>query len=219
MNKNCVLMFGHMRYIDVNYIDSFFSDFDVFIHTSNNHNFDNQIKLIKNLKSYESNSYDFSHLPEYKQRGRVRNIHSMWRSVYLCGSMKSKYEQISNEKYERVLIQRSDLVFNNHISFDEIDYNTVCTHDTNYKDNCVEFINDHMCITNSENADKYTSLFNYITDYFHRPIEFVSEIILRTHIEDMKLKHNTHIFDYSIKARNVHGEPDDWKSIERRMRH
>lgn len=216
MNKSCLLMFGHMRYIDVNYINSFFSNFDVFVHTSNTHSFENQIKSITNLKSYECNSYDFSYLPEYKHRGRVRNIHSMWRSIFICGSMKRKYEETHASKYERVLIQRSDLVFNDSIPYDSIDYDTICTHDTNFRGDCVGFINDHMCLTNSDNADKYTSLFNYITDYFNRPIEFVSEIILRTHMEDMHLRHSTHIFDYSIKARNVHGEPEDWKSIERR---
>lgn len=217
MNKNCLLMFGHMRYLDVNYINSFFSDFDVFIHTSNNHNFTDQINSIVNLKHYESSTCDFSHLPEYKHRGRVRNIHSMWRSVNLCGTMKIKHEELMNQKYERVLIQRSDLVFNSPIPYDSVNYNTICTHDTNYKNECIGFVNDHMCLTNSENADQYTSLFNYITNYLHRPVEFVSEIILRVHLEDMKLKHSMCIFDYSIKARNVHGEPDDWKSIERRF--
>jgi hypothetical protein len=216
MKKNCLLMFGHMRYIDVNYINNFFSDFDVFIHSSNTHDFIDQINSITNLKQYESSTYDFSYLPEYKQRGRVRNIHSMWRSVNICGSMKIKHEELMNQKYERVLIQRSDLIFNSSIPYDSIDYNTICTHDTNYKNDCFGFVNDHMCLTNSENADKYTSLFNYITDYLNRPIEFVSEIILRVHLEEMKLKHSMCIFDYSIKARNIHGEPDDWKSIDRR---
>lgn len=217
MNKSCLLMFGHMRYIDVNYINSFFSNFDVFIHTSNTHSFENQIKTITNLKSYECSSYDFSHLPEHKDRGRVRNIYSMWRSVSICGSMKRKNEELFGQKYKQVLIQRSDLIFNSQIPYNLIDFDTICTHDTNYRNECTGFINDHMCLTNSKNADKYASLFDYIDGYFNHPNEFVSEIILRTHMENMKLKHSMYIFDYSIKARNVHNEPEDWKSIERRF--
>jgi len=216
MNDNCLLMFGHMRYIDVNYINNFFSNFDVFIQSSNTHNFDEQIKSINNLKHYESNVLDFSHLPEKKGQGRVRNIYSMWRSVFLCGSMKVKHEEIRNKKYERVLIQRSDLVFNNSINFGSIDHNTVCTHDSNFRGNRKHLINDHMCVTNSENADRYTSLFNNIDDYFNRSHDFVSENILRLHIDSLKIPHSIHIFDYSIKARDVHKETKDWKSIERR---
>ena len=216
MNPNCLLMFGHMRYMDVNYVNNFFHDFDIFIHSSNKHSFDESIGSVINLVDYESSECSFDHLPVYKQRGRVRNIYSMWRSVQCCGQMKQRYEQKNGIKYNRVLIQRSDLVFNSPIPYESINYDTVCTHDTNYKNECSGFVNDHMCLTSSENADKYTSLFSCLTDYFNSSCEFVSEIILRLHLEQTKVQHSTFIFDYSIKARYVHGEPDDWKSIERR---
>jgi hypothetical protein len=100
---------------------------------------------------------------------RVLAHYSRWYGFKEVMKLKSEYEKENNFKYDLVINARFDLCFNRSINFDNIDTNKFHIPElpgSNYgwPSGSPEIL-DHMFGSNSENMDKYSSLFDKLDEY------------------------------------------------------
>lgn len=195
--RKCICIFGEYRVFDNDYINNVFGDYDVFIHSNVDYVYIN----IKKLKGYlidtcinnTVNAIDTLYGKTYPNK-----IYSMFYSVMMSNQLKLKYEEDNNFKYDLVIMVRSDLFFDIDTNF-VLDTNVLNINDNMYSGIHVnKFLNDHFCISSSENIDKYSSLYKNINEYVTND-EMVAEIILKKHIDKMLLNTKLSKFTYIIK--------------------
>lgn len=117
--------------------------------------------------------------------------YSMFYSIKVSNDLKLLYEKKNNFKYDAVIRCRFDILIENFdINLSEIDLSYIYTDTVGNG-----FPNDQFGLSNSENMDYYSSLFDKIDNYYNEGVRnFVGERLLRYHLKDSKL-----IFTNKIK--------------------
>jgi len=110
----------------------------------------------------------------------IKTSHSMFYSIMKCNDLKLKYEQYNNFKYDCVVRARFDYNLNTKIDVSKLDLNNIyvnngCTHEKL----CV---NDHIAISNSDNIDYYSDVFNNIDNIYNEGSRYNPEVILGRYI-------------------------------------
>ena len=110
----------------------------------------------------------------------IKTSHSMFYSIMKCNDLKLKYEQDNNFKYDCVIRARFDYNLNTKIDVSKLDLNNIyvnngCTHENL----CV---NDHISISNSDNIDYYSDVFNNIDNIYNKGSRYNPEVILGRYI-------------------------------------
>ena len=110
--------------------------------------------------------------------------YSMFYSIKVSNDLKSFYEKKNNFKYDAVIRCRFDISIENFdINLSEIDLSYIYTDTVGNG-----FPNDQFGLSNSENMDYYSSLFDKINNYYNEGVRnFVGERLLRYHLKDSKL--------------------------------
>jgi len=119
------------------------------------------------------------------EKQRPLSLYSMYYSILKSNELKSKYEVEKQFKYDLVIRCRFDIIFNTF----NLDLETINTDLVYVSGEINPYPNDQFAVSNSENMDKYASLFNNIKLYYGKGFkEFVNEKILRYHISEQNLK-------------------------------
>lgn len=110
----------------------------------------------------------------------IKASHSMFYSIMKCNDLKIKYEKDNNFKYDCVIRARFDYNLNTKIDVSKLDLNNIyvnngCTHEKL----CV---NDHIAISNSDNIDYYSDVFNNIDNIYNEGSRYNPEVILGRYI-------------------------------------
>lgn len=120
------------------------------------------------------------------------SLYSMYYSVKTSNSLKKFYENKNNFVYDIVIRARFDILFEKFdIDFNDIDLSYIYTHTVG-----LDHPNDQFAISNSENMDYYSSLFDKIDDYYKEGFDrFVGERLLKYHLKNKlhiseKIKNN-----------------------------
>lgn len=110
----------------------------------------------------------------------IETSHSMFCSIMKCNDLKIKYEKDNNFKYDCVIRARFDYNLNTKIDVSKLDLNNIyvnngCTHEQ-------LCINDHIAISNSDNIDYYSDVFNNIDNIYNEGSRYNPEVILGRYI-------------------------------------
>jgi hypothetical protein len=120
------------------------------------------------------------------------SLYSMFYSIKISNELKKFYEIKNNFKYDVVIRCRFDILIEKfEINLYNFDSSFINTHSVGNG-----FPNDQLAISNSENMDYYSSLFDKIEEYYNNGFRgFVGERLLRHHLNDKfliseKIKNN-----------------------------
>lgn len=132
------------------------------------------------------------------------NQFSMFYSILKSNELKKEYEKEHNFIYDAVIRCRFDLIPGEIFKMENFDLNVLnvkgdCTH-TSY---C---INDHFCISNSENMDVYSDTYNFLKKYHFSDKEpFCPEILLGYGLRyDQNRKINIKTYNWNNRIRYVY---------------
>lgn len=199
--KKAVCIYGELRVFDVNYINEFYKDYDVFIHTYSSGDLAEIIEGLDNLKSILVEPLKNFGYPEtedsYFGLCKPNNIVSMFHSLFQTTELKRAYEKEFDFKYDLVVTSRSDLFFEEAIK-EDIDLNVLNINDNFYSGmHAGLFVNDHFCISSSENIDKYSNVINVLEKNVVGR-HFIAERILNNHLQSIGIPIKLGTYYYSI---------------------
>lgn len=120
---------------------------------------------------------------------------SMYFKIKSCNNLKINYELENNFKYDLVIRCRPDLMFTNSFEIDTLNHL-----DKLIVPNCHNYngINDQFAYSNSTNMDTYSSVYDYLPEYFSKRGEFFPEKVMVSFIKksNLSIKHSN--INYNI---------------------
>jgi len=163
---------------------------DVFIHSWTVDLKDELVQLYKPRKYIFEQQIMFDKAATYKH-----SIYSRWYSLKKVVELKQKYELENNFKYDCVMITRFDLGFYRDVNFNEFDMNYFYAPTWEESICWREGIEDLWFFSNSEFIDKFSTLYDYLDQYFLINPNPSNHWLAKHHLEKLELfKKTKYIF-------------------------
>tara|TARA_R110002167_G_scaffold258994_4_gene465524 strand:+ start:456 stop:1169 length:714 start_codon:yes stop_codon:yes gene_type:complete len=189
-------------------------DFDFFIHTwegsDGSSSWESSIDIDKEsiIDIYNPRLYDIekqklfnNDIGDYKtilgDISMIKRVKSMFYSILRCNELKCKYEKDNNFKYDCVIRLRFDFQIQSPLLLD-MDLNKISIKDEKSHDEYS--VNDHIAISNSDNMDIYSNVYNDFGDIYNKEkCHFNPEMILGRHLKINKFDINKVKIDSIIR--------------------
>lgn len=158
-------------------------DVDVFIHSWTLDKKDEIISKYKPLKYIIENQINFDNRKTIKIKKRgdhfyFTNMYSNFYSLQICNNLKKEYELEKKITYDCVIHSRFDLMIKIIDDLNKLDLNNI--YFPKIMKNPHYYV-DYMFISNSENMDLFSDLYNHIEEYFPELQKMTSQGELLNH--------------------------------------
>jgi hypothetical protein len=214
--KNAVCIYGEMRSFDYEYINEFYKNFDVFLHTHMT-TIDSSVDMqhlfkLKNLKGlsvdqsefkYPKHIYNSNNIPISTPNNIAKMLYSISKSIQL----KTNYEKFHDFEYDKVLIVRNDVSWNK-INFSDL-FDGIILEDFSWNGNArKDWYMDHFILTTSRISNKIENFFNYFRinwpeeniNFLLPKQNFIAEIIWKNFLDSLNEQVKFVRFSYDVKA-------------------
>lgn len=187
-------------------------DIDIFVHTwrkydynahNINENLVNKYYKPKNIVIEDSYKKDLAQIMIDKNTEVIRNglgVMSMFYKIKACNDLKLEYEKEHNFKYDFVIRFRPDLLLQNDVNLLHSDMLSI----PKYGD--FGGLNDQAAFSNSENIDKYCSIYDKVEEYLLNDSEnklcMKPELLLAHHINELNIQIRRPNIEYVILRSN-----------------
>ena len=191
---------------------------DVFMHSWSTEVQEKLITLYRPVKYLIEPQIQFE-IPSYIKANHKRTFAhlSRWYSYKECVRLKAEYEKNSKFEYALVLVQSFDLCWNTAIPFEQLDTKVLYVGDSTL-DSRQEW-SDRWFISNSQNMDKFATMFDKIEKYMGPGGKLPSSkqyggisshFLVKHHAKELGLKER---FKYNFGGFGT--KPDDYNEVRR----
>ena len=133
-----------------------------------------------------------------KWSSKPKHVLSMFYSIMQCNFLKKSFEVKNGFKYDFVVRTRPDIEFSEPINYSKYDCSLVCVPQT--PKDLYFYANDHFAVSSSENMDSYSTAFiNIPRLYYIDRVDFIPEILLRSHLNSLNIKTKEVPMDYVVR--------------------
>jgi hypothetical protein len=164
---------------------------DIFIHTWYDNDINENDEVIKTYKpkKYAVDKNNQIVLKQTYPRGtseryKAYNIFSLYRSIEACNNLKRLYEIENQFRYDWVFRLRMDYAVNRKFDLSSLDSDKIHFPSDLQERNMVT---DQFAFSSSQNMDTYSSVYNFLDDYYNDGEDMIGEHMLIRHLTQRKI--------------------------------